>query len=75
MRTSRRSGGVARQVGPVEVSIYDGQQLLGSYRTSKVSRFDAFDAAGRPIGKFNTAKAAANAILEARRLSMRRAAA
>jgi hypothetical protein len=64
-----------RHVEPIEISIYDGRLLLGSYRTSKVSGFDAFDAAGDPLGKFNTAKAAANAIFEARRLSMRRMAA
>lgn len=47
---------------PTLVSVYDGRRLLGFILNRGADGFEAFDAAERSLGVFNTIKAAADAI-------------
>ena len=62
----RSRASAPRHVEPVDVEVYDGRMALGRVRSTD-DGYRAFDDAGADLGLFNTAKAATEAILAARR--------
>lgn len=50
---------------PIEHSAYDGRRRLGRYERVAVARYAAFDNRDRPLGRFQTRKAAWAAIRRA----------
>lgn len=55
-----------RHVEAVDVAVYDGRTLIGSYRANRVGGFDSFDDAGKFLG--NIARSSTKESLAARRL-------
>ena len=64
--TPRSKAQEPRRVEPVDVAVYDGRIALGRVRSTD-DGYRAFDDAGADLGLFNTAKAATDVIIAARR--------